>query len=178
MLNFTSYINQDKKRLIIFVVALIITIGIFRAFTFRNIDYKYSGVRYQVGNSGYEEPVNIEIKGKYTIGFFSSFDKFDGKIIIEDKVFDYSDFIQEVDNYKKIPLTLKSGDKSIYGDLFYNNVFKQVTISIRDQEGSSQYSWSNKDGILISAPCKNREQAVEISNILIPKKYRNSNNLE
>jgi hypothetical protein len=61
---------------------------------------------------------------------------------------------------------------------FYSKVFKQVTIPIREQEGSRQYSWSNKDGFVLSAPCRNREQAVQLSNRLIPSQYKNGNYLE
>lgn len=178
VLNFASHINQDKKRLIIFIIALALILVIFRAYVFRTIDYRYTGVKYQVGNSGYGEPVNIEIKGKYTIGLFSSFDEFDGKIIVGDKVFNYSNYVQQDNHFKKIPLTMETRDKNIYGDLFYNNVFKQITLPIREQEGSNQHSWSNKDGFVISVPSTNREQAIELSNKLIPSQYRNGNNLE
>jgi hypothetical protein len=118
MLNFTSRINKDKKRFVILVIALFLIIVIFRTYTFRSIDYKYTGFIYQVGNLKYGETINIEIKGKYTIGLFGSFDEFDGQIIIGDKIFNYSNLVQKDNQYKKIPLILKTGDKSIYGDLF------------------------------------------------------------
>lgn len=170
--------DREIKTLIAFIVILIFGIWLFKVYTIKNIDYKYNGIKYQIGNLEYEEPVNIEIRGKYVIGLFSPFDEFHGEITVGDKVFDYSDSTQEVYNYKKIPLTLKSGSKGLYGDVFYNNVFQQITITIRAQEGSNKYSWSSRDGWLISAPCKDRKQAVELSNKLIPTQYRDSYILE
>lgn len=173
MLYFTSHINQDKKRFIISIIGFALFAVIFRAYVFRTIDYSYTGVKYQVGNPGYVEAVNIEIKGRYTVGLSSSLDEFDGTINVGDKVFHYSDFVLQDNRFKRIPLTMETEDKNIYGDLFYNNVFKQVTLPIREQEGSNQYSWSNKDGFVISAPSTDREQAIELSNKLIPQQYRN-----
>lgn len=161
------------KTSIIFLIMLILILWLFRTYTVRTIDYKYTGVKYQTGNISYEEPVNIEIKGKYIINLFSRMDEFHGEIIVEDKNFDYSNFTQDVYNYKKIPLIFKTGSKAIYGDVFYSSVFEQITIPIREQEGSKKYSWSSTDGWLISAPCKDRKQAVELSNKLVPKQYRN-----
>lgn len=178
MLKNFKNLSKSIKSSIVFVVILIFATGLFRAYTIRNIDYKYRGIKYQTGNLKYEKPINIEIKGKYVKGIFSPFDKFYGEIIVEDMVFHYSNFTQQVYNYKKVPLILESGNKGLYGDVFYSNVFKQITIPIREQEGSNKYSWNNRDGWLISAPCKDRKQAVELSNVLIPKQYRGGYSLE
>jgi hypothetical protein len=181
LVNILKSTNKNNTRVntfIIFLIMLILTVWIFRAYTIRTIDYKYTGVKYQTGNFNYEEPVNIEIKGKYIIHLFSEIDEFHGEIVIGDNVFDYSYFTQKVFNYKKIPLTLKTGSKAIYGDVFYSSVFEQITIPIREQKWNEQFSWNSSNGWLISAPCKDRKQAVELSNKLIPKQYRSNHILE
>lgn len=162
--------KKNVKNLIPLVTILILILCIFIG-AVKNIDYKYTGLKYQAGNLKYEEPVNVEIKGKYIKGLFNSFDRFYGEIIVDGKAFDYSDFVQEVYNYKKIPLALKPENEGLYGDLFYNSIFQQITIPVREQKGNNQYGWSSTDGYLICAPCKSREQAVDISNKLIPKQY-------
>lgn len=59
-----------------------------------------------------------------------------------------------------------------YGMIFIGGMFEKLTIEIDEPDGSGGYSWSGKNGWMISAPCNNRAEAVEVSNMLIQKLHK------
>jgi hypothetical protein len=129
----------------------------------REIDQKFNGIKYQVGNPQSAEPINIEIKGKYEKELFVKGVHFDGTIKIGDKVFPLSPtgFIEYM------ILDLES-----YGILYISDKFELLTIEVLEPTVNGGYSWSGQNGWLISAPSDNRKEAVEISNKLMQKLYK------
>ena len=56
-----------------------------------------------------------------------------------------------------------------YGMIFIESVFEKLTIEVDEPDEHGGYSWSGKNGWMISAPCSNRIEAIKISNELIQK---------
>ena len=65
----------------------------------------------------------------------------------------------------------ENGTLHTYGEIFIGKKLEDLTICVRDE----QNDWNSKDGFMVSAPAKNREEALEISNRLMnsifAKKY-------
>ena len=62
---------------------------------------------------------------------------------------------------------------SFYGRMSMNKKFEKVTIQIYDQVPYGG-GWSSENGWVISAPCSNRNEAVRLSNELLPYIFRGS----
>lgn len=55
--------------------------------------------------------------------------------------------------------------RRLYGRLI-NDDFSKLTVMVLkpDEADSSRKGWSGRDGLMISAPAKNRSEALEVSN--------------
>ncbi len=123
------------------------------------IHCSYNGIKYQAGNANICEPINIEIDGTYQRRLFGFNDKnlFKGNILIDGKETWNSDKL-------KVFSFNEDGKSSIMNNefkaLFYaSNMMKDMTIMIWEENIIDLKSvW------VISAPCTNREQALEITN--------------
>jgi len=131
----------------------------------RNININYNGVKYQTGNQDTYENVKVNVEGKLRKKLFSGKAEFNGKIILNDKQFDYSAFPLDLDNKGSGILEYKkSDDPIIYGSIVISGSFENMAVMIYENGG-----WSSKDGWVISAPCNNREEAAAASNLLFKR---------
>lgn len=124
----------------------------------------YNGIKYQASNQKSGEPINIEIKGKYVRELFTNNMQFDGTIKIGDKVFD-----ERPRAFNKNKMALLESIEGHYGMIFVDSNFQKLTIEILEPVGNGGYTWNDKTGWMISAPCNDRVEAVKISNMLEQK---------
>ncbi len=127
------------------------------------IEYKYTGIKYQAGNPQSAEPVNIEIKGKYVKELFVKEVEFFGTIKIGERVFSGDPIKFNRD---------KMGELKSYGMIYISDKFEKLTIEIFEPIEKGGYIFSYKNGWLISAPCKSRKEAIEVSNAIIRRLHR------
>lgn len=147
---------------------LVIALGsfLYKSYISKEIHHKFSGIKYHEEKTEVTEPVNIEINGKYTRSLLGKTDEFAGIIKIADKVFIFIDYPIKFNKDRMAAFDTKQGH---YGMIFIDEMFNRATIDIHRPKGNGVYSSS---GWYISAPCKNRKEAVEISNLLIQKTIR------
>lgn len=152
----------------IYILALLIVVLFFLFFYPRKLNKVYNGVRYRLGTSEKVEDVELSIDGYLSKGLFKG-DKFRGTITIGEKQLSKLDM-----RFDKRGSTVlfyyddKTGDYIAYGTIFTNDLKKEFTITVLekdDQEG--QKLWSGKEGLMISAPANNREEALALSNKLM-----------
>ena len=134
----------------------------------RKLNKVYNGVRYRLGNSEEVEDVELSIDGYLSKGLFKG-DKFEGTITIGDEKLSKLDM-----RFDKRGTTVlfyyddSSGDYAAYGTIFTNDLKKEFTITILEKDNQEgQKLWSGKDGLMISAPANNREEALALSNKLM-----------
>lgn len=153
--------------LFMIVIVIFLTIYLYLSYTRPiNIQYKYSGIKYQAGNLQSAEPINVEIKGKFVRELSGSYGEFIGTVKVGELIF--ADKPIGFNKYKMG--TLYSGEKQ-YGMIFIGDKFEKLTIEI-DEPTDYGYSWSAKNGWMISAPCNDRKKAVVISNLLEQKLHK------
>lgn len=136
----------------------------------KNIQYSYNGIMYQIGNLQSSESIRIEIKGELTRELFGEhgrYGEFNCTIKVGDKIFTDSSIAF---NKYKMGALISYGKQ--YGMIFIKGVFEKLTIEADAPNGNGGYSWSGRNGWMISAPCSNRIRAIEISNILTHKLYK------
>lgn len=147
----------------IIIVILLLIQGYF-CYTFpRKISLSYNGIKYKVGDLGEQEQIKITADGYYYNKLFTK-DSFEGSINIDNKI--YPGPKLSVDKQLQMVYyhnSQKGGAFETYGEIFVGEKLKNLTICIQD----AQYGWNSKDGLMISAPAKNREDALEISNKLM-----------
>lgn len=161
--------------LFMFVVVVFLTTWLYMSYT-RPIDihYRYSGIKYQAGNLQGSEPISFEIKGKYERKWFEKPELFEGQIIIDCKALygvngDGSESNKYAFNNEKMGSIQGDGFK---GSIYNNDNMKEILIEIHEIDSKGSESFSYKNGWLISAPCNSRKEAVEISNMMIQKFYK------
>jgi hypothetical protein len=56
--------------------------------------------------------------------------------------------------------------------IYISDKFDKLTIEILESKQNGGYSFSYRNGWLISAPCNSRKEAIEISNALLKRLYK------
>ena len=131
----------------------------------KSLHYIYDGIKYHKENLELAECIKIEVDGEYKSRSFGYNDEFVGKIKIGDIIFDFSDYPLKLNKYKMGVLdTDMSSNYGFYGMMFINSMFKKITIEIHEYKGDGVYCANQW---MISAPCKNVKEAVELSQRLI-----------
>jgi hypothetical protein len=134
----------------------------------KDIQYKYAGIKYQAGNTGFMETITIEIIGRYWMGLFGKHNRFKGQIMIDDLTLDYTNMILLLeDNSASLDIGVY-GHSSTYGHIYISNIFEKVTILKYEQGQNGTGGWNGENGWLISAPCNTRSEAVRLTNEMIP----------
>lgn len=179
--------KNNYRKMIGFVVITLVILIIIWYFYPKQIHKTYEGVSFQLGSENNElTQVDIEIEGVLKRSLTGNL-KFKGTIDIEDEYIPIPIDKRELNinfnnnmgtiNYHILhqgaPLSFS------YGLIFINNNFEQFTIAkwSIDANDSSRGSWRMDNGLLITAPAKNRDEALEISNELM-KYYLNGNVLK
>lgn len=158
------------KRIVIVMIILIL--GLYVYYTYpRRFEKEHVGIEYRFGDNEYQKEVSIKIDGWYTKKIFSS-DIFQGSIMI--------------DNLKlsKVKLKLKErilgfcginedvNEPVTYGTLYPGDKFEELTICVYEpRENTSGKHWSGSDGLMISAPAVDRNEALKLSQKLINEEW-------
>lgn len=156
-----------KNRSCIFIILLIFCFIIYVFPWIHKIDTTIQGIQFRISDEDYSEDVSIKVKGVYNQYLIKN-DTFEGIISI-----DSYDFTLDV------PITpTKFYDG--HADLIYDNMhslgwlictpdFDKLMITVYEPKEVISKGWSGENGLIISAPAKNRVQALEIAKILFNK---------
>lgn len=166
-------INDSNRQLIIIMSIVVIGIWVILAIASpKDINVRYEGVKYQAGNIGVVKLISIEICGRYWNGLFGEDDRFEGQIMIDNLLLDYTQISLGINKDKSASLDLGVNNySSTYGSMHISNIFEKVTIRIYEQVQNGG-SWNSGNGWLISAPCNTRNEAVRLSNELLPNFFK------
>jgi hypothetical protein len=136
----------------------------------RAVNLSYEGIKYTVGNLQQQEQITMNIKGFYYNKLLTK-DYFKGSITIEDETYSRLKLLVG-EQLQLISYRDYEGDGAIhcYGEIFIDKKLENLTIC--KQTGKDD--WNSENGIMVSAPAKNRAEALEISNKLMRNvlKYR------
>jgi len=149
------------------VVIIIIVIAIFLVSYTAPIDisYTYDGIKYQSGNYDDAEIVRIDIQGEFRRRIFSKFSEFEGVIKVGDEIFSKTTF-----HFNKYGMDSLRVNDEFWGMIFQSDEFEILTIEIWEKHVSGEGHYFHSDtGWYISAPCQTRDEAVEISNMVLRK---------
>jgi len=160
-------IKYRKQIIYVFIFLVIILIGIY-IYPIR-IYKEYSGIIYRLGDSSYQETIEVTIDGYLSDGFFSR-NKFEGTIIIGEKKL--SKLKMYIDKYGRGDLSYydeELGEFPSFGTIYMKNVYEEITITVleRKEPNSSSMLWTSEDGLMISAPAGNRDEALKVSKDLM-----------
>lgn len=152
----------------IYIIAFLLVVIFFVYFFPRKLNKVYNGVRYRLGTSEEFEDVKISIDGYLSKGLFKG-DKFEGIITVGEKQLSKLDM--RFDRRGSAVLFYyddNTGDYTAYGTIFTNNMKKEFTITVLEKdEEEGQKLWSGKDGLMIAASARNRDEAIDLSNKLM-----------
>ncbi|MBM7572377.1 hypothetical protein [Aquibacillus albus] len=176
------------KGKIIISAVLVLVILIAWNFYPKHYSETLNGVYYQLGNEEVSENIKMHIDGKLRPRIFGN-KKFEGTVKFEgEMVPSISEDRGELEIYFEnengvgvIASFGRTGENGVlipdiyhYGIAYKNDDYTQFTIKVycRDTE-DSKGSWSKNNGLMITAPAGDREEALELSNKLI-EEYEDS----
>ena len=136
------------------IIALTCAIAIYYTFP-KIINLTFNGIRYKVDNQQQQEQVTININGSYRKRILKK-DLFEGSIKIDNQSFDGLEISVGANSSWISSFDKDSQSVKYYGEIFTDNTLRKFTISA-----------VGKDGFMISAPAKDRVDAVKISNELM-----------
>ncbi len=160
------------KKYIKFIVCVLIIILIILCATYfapQNYSKVYNGIRYKLGNPEYEESVTIKMDGQHTKNIFSK-NEFKGTIFIHDDK--YSNLDIKWDQGEEGNISYWEGNSfNTYGFIYISKNFEEITICVYEYDNinKSAKHWSSSEGLVISVPANNREEALMITNKLMKK---------
>lgn len=163
------------------IILLLISIIVYIAFyTFpRNVHIQLSGIKYRLGheNRSYEEKIKLEIHGTLSkIPFLD--DVFEGVIYINnDKIpLEIPNMKLHFDSryranleYSAYNSLSNSMERYCYGEIYSNSKLNKIIICLMEPEIklAPNKSWNSKNGLIISAPVTNRNEALCITKKLL-----------
>lgn len=160
---------KNNKKLIYYTIFIILLVSSVIYFYPKKLSIEYSGIMYRLGDSNYSENIKVSVNGYLSKGLIKG-DKFQGILTIGDK--QLSKISIRFDNAGKGDLLYfdeNTGDFTSYGQTYSSYMKEGLTISVFEQYGQKEgmRRWSSKDGLMISAPANNRNEALDISNKLM-----------
>jgi regulator of replication initiation timing len=164
------------------ITVLLVALAIFISWNFYPKHYKetLNGVYYQLGKKDVSENIKIHIEGKLRNHLFGD-KKFDGTVKFEGEMVPrisknrgdlelwYEKGFGVINSfYRTDENGVLKPDIYHYGIVYINDDFTQFTIKVNSRDtDDDQGSWSEENGLMITAPADNREEAIEISDELI-----------
>lgn len=164
--------EKIKKNLVRAAIIVPFLLGVVYLYyrTPKFVRLEHQGIYYQLGNPDMAEEVTVIFDGNLTRGLWLE-DAFEGTITIGDKVLKQVNM--RLPKSSQSPIVYfddETKDYVTYGSLYSKDIKKDFTISVfqYDEEEDSD-GWSSADGYMISAPAKDRKEALELSNRLMEK---------
>lgn len=160
-----------KKLMWAIVIVLLVSLIMSTVPWSKKIDVKLRGVQSRVGESSEVKEVTVTVKGTYN-KYFVKNDTFKGTISISTYGDIWDNSKGELvfsDNTSIMTYINMDGDKVVsgtFGSILCATDFSEVLILVNEQYSLGGSGWTNENGVFISAPAKDREQAIEIADKL------------
>lgn len=133
------------------------------------------GVKYRLGDLDTGTLTNVEVKGKL-IHSITGKRTFKGTIWIEGEPMPVPEHSRKLtlkfssDNSSTLAYVYSdNGQVAIHhvGSIYINGDFSEFTLTLTEKDEDGSYSWNGGDGLMLSAPASNREEALKLSNELM-----------
>lgn len=163
----------DKKKVAIFVFICLLAIYFIYIFP-QKVSYSLDGINFRIGEETLQEYGSVNLDGKLRRRAFLG-NVFTGSLNIMDK--EFSNIKLKFDGNNSAMLNYfddKKQEYSSFGTIYINEDMSEVAICVLESDCNhvGGLEWNSKDGLMISAPVANREQAVILANKLLAKKLK------
>lgn len=160
------------------IYAAIMSILVFYAYYRlpQKFESNLKGLEYRLGDEGYSKEVSISFEGWYTRKIFSS-DTFQGSMTIGDIKLTQLRLSIKKSGETIIGISERTSDYESFGIIYSTDKFKEFTIAVLEKGEHGGGTWSSKDGLMISAPTDNRENALTISKKLMKEKLEDNKSI-
>lgn len=173
-----------KKLVFTWMIVIVLPLYIYARWPI-SLNMDYPAVRYRLGveNKGEVSQIHVSINGKIKKDFllrkrFKGYIDISGidDLNIEPVKIQYSDveLDMRIDDFNRGSLTYFDYKKHLQshspGTIYFDPTFSNLTIGLyeftKGSDGTKHGSWSGSDGITVSAPATNREEALAITNAI------------
>jgi len=160
--------------LILLVAAVVLAVYVFYP---KDVTINAQGIKYQLGNDALEQPIHVTIKGKVHRSLLGD-RTFKGIVELE------GEELPVPQNQRQLELKFykEFGAVIIYayndrgaprfhsvGTIYFDKHFNNATIALLEKKDNTGSSWSAADGLMITVPATNRQEAVSKSNEIMGK---------
>lgn len=165
------------KRTLIFLILLAVVVIAVVFHLPKDVTINSQGIKYQLGNDALEQPIHVTIKGKVHRSLLGD-RTFKGIVELE------GEEMPVPQNQRQLELKFykEFGAVIIYayndrgaakhhsvGTIYFDKHFNNATIALLEQKENTGSSWSAADGLMITVPATNRQEAVNKSNEIMGK---------
>jgi len=147
------------------ILVLIISMGwIYQDYTNEIVNLNYSGVRFKNDDLASMERVTVKVHGIYRLTIAHRSDEFKGTITIDNQVFDFRQ--RSLKFNQEGMANLDHGDipPDWKGMIYIHNGMRELTM---EHFQSNDIGVHSPTGLIISAPCTTRDQAITLAHKLI-----------
>lgn len=124
--------------------------------------HSFEGIKYRLNKDEILEVTRVDFDGTITKPILGS-KTFKGTIAINDENYGNIELKFDKRNSAYIDYTKDSGPSHSLGAIHFDESYKSFTIILFEKTGENTGGWSREDGLTITAPAKNREEAIKLS---------------
>lgn len=161
--------KRKHQKIILACLIIVVVFYVFYAFP-RKYNITFHGIKYRLGDTSYQEDIEVRIKGWYIKKIFSG-NQFRGEICLGDeKLLNVNLELNEYNSDILMGYKEDIGEFRMYGEIYLSNTLDKIAILLFEPDDKGDYSkgyWSSKNGLMISAPAKSREEALHLSKELV-----------
>lgn len=165
------------KRTLIFLILLAVVVIAIVFYFPKDVTINAQGIKYRLGNDALEQPIHVTIKGKVHRSLLGD-RTFKGIVELE------GEELPVPQNQRQLELKFykEFGAVIIYayndrgaprfhsvGTIYFDKHFNNATIALLEPKENTGSSWSAADGLMITVPATNRQEAVSKSNEIMGK---------
>jgi hypothetical protein len=167
---------MKRTKIIIFIIFIAIAAS-YIVYTYpKHLTKEFDGILYRLGDSDkeYASKVKVTFSGVYSKNFIFG-NNFKGDIFINGSKVDVNEV--KFDKYNRGILgryyNENTGENVLLSMIIMDSNFNKFTIAVDDlhskTEDSESYTWSTNEGLVITAPAKNRSEALNITKEIFSK---------
>lgn len=164
------------KRTLIFLILLAVVVIAIVFYFPKDVTINAQGVKYRLGNDALEQPIHVTIKGKVHRSLLGD-RTFKGIVELEGEEMPVPQNQRQLErklNKESADLIYAYNDRGAprfhsVGTIYFDKHFNNATIALLEQKENTGSSWSAADGLMITVPATNRQEAVNKSNEIMGK---------
>lgn len=150
-----------KYRIIYIIYALILVYLL--TWLPKEYNTSFERVLYRLNSNGIIKETKVTFEGDIIKPIYGRI-RYSGAIIIDDEKYNILELKFDEFNRASIDGLKNSGESFSLGKIYFDESYESFTITLFEKSGLNSGGWNSEDGLVITAPAKDRLEAIELAN--------------